>query len=101
MQRSATAGFVQHAVWRNGGLGSSEVLFNFASMWLVQAAVETRHCSQAAASLCVMREQHSGHYENKIERFYKIAGIGRKIKYFFIFLLLFQKQVVPLWSENC
>jgi len=51
MQRRATVGFVQHAVWRNGGLGSSEILFNFAAMALVPATLETRHCCQAAASL--------------------------------------------------
>ena len=34
----------QRAVWRNGGLSSSEVLFNFAALTLGQVAVETRHC---------------------------------------------------------
>jgi len=54
---------MQHAVWRNGGLGSSEILFNFATVALVPAALETRHCCQAAASLyaifgqCVVQER--------------------------------------------
>ena len=31
---------MQRAVWQDGGLVSSEILFNFASVWLVRAAVE-------------------------------------------------------------
>jgi len=77
MQRRATVGFVQQAVWRNGGLGSSQILFNFAAVALVPAAMETRHCCQAAASLVAMRAQPSSSADTKKNKVESLAQLDK------------------------
>jgi len=58
----------QQAVCQNGGLVSSEVLFNFASVWLVPAAVETRHFGKLLPRWLQCGRQCGGTMKQKIER---------------------------------
>jgi hypothetical protein len=47
------------AVWRNGGLVSSEILLNFAVVWLVRAVAKPATASQAAGTLGDSRRAHN------------------------------------------
>jgi len=60
--------FTQRAVSRNGGRNSSKILLYLQRQWLVPAAVETRHCCEAAATLTASGGQRvRTARENKVE----------------------------------